>query len=93
MSARRGNRDAGGRGRREEPGRRSERQLGIVGRGADVGRPGGTVVYSTCTVRREENEDVIARFLEARSDYRLAPRAELPQHLDEVLDELKGRMR
>jgi len=87
LGALRRNPDARWRVRPQDPGRLSEVQFGILGRVADVVRPGGTLVYSTCTVLREENEDVIARFLEARSDYRLAPRAELPQHLDEVLDE------
>ncbi len=31
------------------------------------------VVYSTCSVHREENEDVVARILEARPDFELAP--------------------
>ena len=32
-------------------------------------RPGGRLVYSTCTWRREENEDVSARFLAAHPDF------------------------
>jgi 16S rRNA (cytosine967-C5)-methyltransferase len=35
-------------------------QAAILARAAEVVRPGGTVVYSTCTISRRENEDVVA---------------------------------
>jgi 16S rRNA (cytosine967-C5)-methyltransferase len=73
--------------RPQDPGRLANVQSTLLDRVAEVVRPGGTLVYSTCTVLREENEDVIERFLENHADFRLAPRSELPQHLDEVLDE------
>lgn len=33
-------------------------------------KPGGVLVYSTCTLNREENEDMIAWFLEKHKDFR-----------------------
>lgn len=36
-------------------------------------KPGGTLVYSTCAVTPEENEDVVADFLEKNSDATLEP--------------------
>lgn len=33
-------------------------------------KPGGKMVYSTCSLFREENEDVVTAFLEARTDFR-----------------------
>lgn len=34
-------------------------------------KPGGTLLYATCTLRREENEDVIGAFLEANTRFSL----------------------
>lgn len=47
----------------------AERQLHIL-RSADKAlKPGGVLVYSTCTFSKEENEDVIARFLSEHPEY------------------------
>ena len=40
---------------------------------ADYVRPGGVLVYSTCTILPRENEHIVARFLEERKDYSLEP--------------------
>ena len=44
---------------------------------ANYVKPGGILMYSTCTVLRRENEDVVKAFLEARPDFCLEP-LELP---------------
>jgi 16S rRNA (cytosine967-C5)-methyltransferase len=44
-------------------------QLGILERAASHVRPGGRLVYATCTLRREENEEVARSFEEARADF------------------------
>lgn len=41
----------------------------LIRRGFDVLRPGGTMVYSTCTLQPEENEEVVSEFL---ADYERA---------------------
>ena len=52
-------------------------QLQILTNQAKFVRPGGTLMYSTCTLVRAENEGVVERFLENNSDYYLE-QLELP---------------
>ena len=54
------------------------RQLTMLERVAVVVRPGGRLVYATCSSEPEENEEVVARFLERRADYQAWPAGESP---------------
>ncbi len=47
------------------------RQKEILDNAAVMLKPGGVIVYSTCTFSREENEDVIEYFLERHTDFTL----------------------
>lgn len=49
----------------------SVRQLKILQSAKKALRPGGVLVYSTCTFSKAENEDVIAKFLEDNPDFEL----------------------
>lgn len=49
----------------------AERQKVILDNAAVMLKPGGTIVYSTCTFSKEENEDVIEYFLERHPDFTL----------------------
>jgi 16S rRNA C967 or C1407 C5-methylase (RsmB/RsmF family)/NOL1/NOP2/fmu family ribosome biogenesis protein len=49
----------------------AERQRGLLGDAARLVRPGGVLVYSTCTFSPEENEQQVARFLTANPDWEL----------------------
>ncbi|HTA06180.1 MAG TPA: 16S rRNA (cytosine(967)-C(5))-methyltransferase RsmB [Solirubrobacteraceae bacterium] len=61
----------------------AEKQRAILAAGAEALRPGGVLVYSTCTVSPIENEHVIESFLESHDDFRLDDLAsELPAYAD-----------
>jgi len=55
-----------------------ELQLRILSNQANYVKPGGILMYSTCTVLRRENEEVVKDFLNLREDFCLEP-LELPE--------------
>ena len=60
--------------------RLSELQSSILKNLSGYVKEGGILVYSTCTVFHEENEDVVEKFLDDHPEFRLDP-------IDEVLPE------
>ncbi|MBM7544671.1 16S rRNA (cytosine(967)-C(5))-methyltransferase RsmB [Periweissella beninensis] len=48
-------------------------QLAILEEIADLVKIGGLLTYSTCTILKTENDDVIAEFLAKHPDYQLVP--------------------
>jgi 16S rRNA C967 or C1407 C5-methylase (RsmB/RsmF family)/NOL1/NOP2/fmu family ribosome biogenesis protein len=55
----------------------ADRQRGLLADAARLVRPGGVLVYSTCTFAPEENERQVAAFLAANPDWELLP---IPMH-------------
>jgi 16S rRNA (cytosine967-C5)-methyltransferase len=45
----------------------------MLTRAAESVRPGGRLVYATCSSEPEENEQVVAAFLERRADFSVQP--------------------
>jgi 16S rRNA (cytosine967-C5)-methyltransferase len=70
--------------RPEELARQSERQRAILSAALRAVHPGGCVVYSTCSLEPEENEQVIAAVLAAATNARLVP---LGARIGELLHE------
>lgn len=58
-----------------------EIQYGILENGARYAAPGGRLIYSTCSLSLEENQQVAQRFLEEHPEFEPVP----------VLEELAGR--
>ena len=51
----------------------AELQTKLLASAADWVRPGGTLVYATCSLERAEGEDQLDAFLDARPDYTVDP--------------------
>lgn len=66
------NSDARWRKQKEDPLRLQKLQTEILSNAAEFLKRGGVLVYSTCTITPEENEQVIEKFLKQRKDFRLA---------------------
>jgi len=66
-------------------------QLTMVRHAADAVRPGGRLIYSTCSSEPEENDAVVAEFLKGNAKFQAVDlRAEKPAHFEAiapVLDE------
>jgi 16S rRNA (cytosine967-C5)-methyltransferase len=59
----------------------AERQAELLAVAADVVRPGGWLVYATCSLEPEENELQVERFLRTHRGFRREPPDDLPPPL------------
>ncbi len=55
----------------------SAKQKEIIREYSGLVKPGGRLVYATCTISREENEEVVRGFLDERKDFHLIPASEM----------------
>jgi 16S rRNA (cytosine967-C5)-methyltransferase len=62
--------------RSEDLARHAERQKAILRTALHAVRPGGCVIYSTCSLEPEENEQVVTAVLESAREIRLVPMSE-----------------
>ena len=51
------------------------KQIAILSSAARLLKPGGRLVYATCSLLRAENEDVVAAFTQAHPDFAVLPMA------------------
>lgn len=87
LGALRRNPDARWRVRPEDLGELAKIQRQLLESAAGLLKPGGVLVYSTCTVTPEENEAVIRGFLATRASWRIAPREDAPAELQTLIGE------
>jgi 16S rRNA (cytosine967-C5)-methyltransferase len=60
----------------------------LLSRFSALVKPGGRLIYGTCSILREENEAVVEDFLRAHPDFALRPAAEdLPTGVGEQVTE------
>lgn len=59
-----------------------KKQLAILSASAGYVKPGGTLVYSTCTINREENEEVTGAFLKKNPTFKLVEKTQLLPNVD-----------
>jgi 16S rRNA (cytosine967-C5)-methyltransferase len=69
------------------------RQLDLVRRAGAVVVPGGRLVYTTCSTEPEENEEVVARALEALPEFQIARDTPAPEVAPFVGDDGRFRTR
>jgi 16S rRNA (cytosine967-C5)-methyltransferase len=73
----------------------AQTQRAILAAGAEALRPGGVLVYSTCTISPTENERAIADFLHSHPDFGLddlaADRSDLARPVAEIASATRAR--
>ncbi|NRA07009.1 MAG: 16S rRNA (cytosine(967)-C(5))-methyltransferase RsmB [Myxococcales bacterium] len=80
------NPDARWRLREEEPARLATTQCALLSSAATALGPGGALVYSTCTLLPEENEQVVEAFLATHPGFARVPRSKLPENVRPLCD-------
>jgi 16S rRNA (cytosine967-C5)-methyltransferase len=83
LAERHGNPDAKWRVRPGALVERAKEQTAVLDRAAPLVRPGGRIVYVTCSVLAEENGDQVRAFVERHPEFAVAPPAELLAPLGE----------
>lgn len=86
------NPDARWRVRPEDPAQLAQTQSAILREAARMLRPGGSLVYSTCTLLPEENEGVVDAFLAEAPGFSRASADTLPENVRPLCDE-QGQLR
>lgn len=61
-----------------------QKQTAILSGASVLVKPGGRLVYATCSILPEENQDIVSKFLEKHPDFRLVDASEIlkSQHID-----------
>jgi 16S rRNA (cytosine967-C5)-methyltransferase len=77
----------------EEIERLRETQMGLLAQAASLLKPGATLIYSTCSLEPEENQEVVGEFRERHPDVALIRERELRPFADGVDGAYLARMK
>ena len=80
--------------RPEEIGRLRTAQIELLRQAATRLKPGGILVYSTCSLEPEENREIVQRFVSANPEFRIESERELlpfVEHVDGAYVAVLGR--
>jgi 16S rRNA (cytosine967-C5)-methyltransferase len=69
-----------------DPQRLAETQLAILRNASNLLRPGGVLVYSTCTLLSDENEAIVEGFLGDAPEFSLCPAPQSPEEARPLVD-------
>jgi 16S rRNA (cytosine967-C5)-methyltransferase len=61
-------------------------QVGLLNALSDAVRPGGRLVYATCSSEQDENDEVVERFLQIHRDFRVGRPANVPPAIELLLE-------
>jgi 16S rRNA (cytosine967-C5)-methyltransferase len=62
------------------------KQTNILARASKLVKPGGRLIYATCSLLRDENEEIAEAFLQANPDFKLLPAATILSQQEVHLD-------
>jgi len=68
----------------EEIARLGSVQVDLLAQAARLLNPRGTLVYSTCSLEPQENEEIVTEFLQTHPGFRLESRRELLPFVEKV---------
>jgi 16S rRNA (cytosine967-C5)-methyltransferase len=62
----------------------TKKQADILEASSNYVRPGGFLIYATCSVSKQENQGVVAKFLKQHRDFKRVDMLELMPHIDKT---------
>lgn len=60
----------------------AQRQYALLTAALICTKPGGSIVYSTCSINKMENDDVIERLQKKKGGFQILPATELPDYIE-----------
>jgi 16S rRNA (cytosine967-C5)-methyltransferase len=62
----------------------TKKQTDILEASSNYVKPGGFLIYATCSISKQENQGIVARFLKGHRDFKRVDMLELMPHIDKT---------